>query len=148
MGQKLFRPNIMPINTGSVTLSKVLKNSDLYACRTPSQNVEFKAFGTIQERSTSRAIQEQFTTRLLQEHMASFSLISSPPLLPKPKDPFSHAFPHSTPFVLRMANQPQHLQTPLLLPKIQYLCHQTTGICLVIYLFFHASWVSCLKLLG
>ncbi|ESW25342.1 hypothetical protein PHAVU_003G027800 [Phaseolus vulgaris] len=59
--------------------------------------------------------------------MASFSLPSSPPLLSKPKDPFSHAFPHPPPFLLRMPHQPQHLQTPLLLPKIQSSRHQTTA---------------------
>ncbi|WVZ26545.1 hypothetical protein V8G54_005089 [Vigna mungo] len=58
--------------------------------------------------------------------MASFSLTSSPPFLPKPKDPSSHAFPHAPHFVLRMPRQPQHLQTPLLLPKIQSSRHQIT----------------------
>ncbi|XP_052727509.1 thioredoxin M3, chloroplastic isoform X2 [Vigna angularis] len=51
--------------------------------------------------------------------MASFFLTSSFPFLPKPKDPSSHAFPHAPHFVLRMPYQPQHLQTPVLLPKIQ-----------------------------
>jgi len=31
-GPKLIKPTITPINTGSVTLSKVLLNSDLYPC--------------------------------------------------------------------------------------------------------------------
>ncbi|XP_014507223.1 thioredoxin M3, chloroplastic isoform X2 [Vigna radiata var. radiata] len=58
--------------------------------------------------------------------MASFSLTFSPSFLPKPKDPSSHAFPHTHHFVLRMPHQPQHLQTPLLLPKIQSSRHQIT----------------------
>lgn len=69
--------------------------------------------------------------------MASFSLTFSPSFLPKPKDPSSHAFPHTHHFVLRMPHQPQHLQTPLLLPKIQSSRHQITGICLVIYIRFY-----------
>jgi len=75
-----------------------------------------------------------FNFSLSLSSMASFSLISSPPLLPKPKDPSSHAFPHAPPFLLRMPHQPQHLQTPLLLPKIQSSRHQIAGISLVIYL--------------
>jgi len=60
MGSELFRPNIMLISTGSVTLSKVLLTSDLYPAHSnpkltwaseflqdPLRDVEFGALGPV-----------------------------------------------------------------------------------------------------
>ncbi|XP_020206244.1 thioredoxin M3, chloroplastic isoform X2 [Cajanus cajan] len=57
--------------------------------------------------------------------MASFSLTSSSPLLNKPIFPSSHSLLHPLPSHLRMPHTPLHLQTPLLMPKIRSLRHET-----------------------
>jgi len=56
MGLKLFRPNIMYINIGPVTLSEVLLNYDLYPCtlqhRSPPETVEFGVLEIIKKGTT------------------------------------------------------------------------------------------------
>ena len=82
--------------------------------------------------------------------MASFSITSSPPTLHKatitdPSSSSSHAFPHRSPFVLRMPHQPHRPQTPLVLPKIQSLRNETRGF--FFFSLFALLGFSCFKLL-
>ncbi|TKY59080.1 Thioredoxin M3 [Spatholobus suberectus] len=56
--------------------------------------------------------------------MASFSLTSSSPLH-KPMFSSSQSLLHPLPFHLRMPHHPLHRQTPLLLPKIRSLLHES-----------------------